>query len=451
MFKQGPRERGLAPIKNPESGARNRAFAKLVGYSLIGLVAFFVPVTIGGRSTIPLDHAATALATHARPAAIVFVCALILYGAAAPFLEGRWRTNTTQVIFSLLRVLGAVLTTMYLTTLGPSALFAPDMLPFLFDRLVLTVGLIVPIGALALGFLVGYGLLEFTGVLVQPIMRPVMRTPGWSAIDAVASFVGSYSIALLITDRVFREGKYTVREAAIIATGFSTVSATFMLVVAKTLGLLGSWNLYFWTTFLVTAVVTAITARLWPISGLEHPADRDPPLPAGQGRLKAALEAGLAQAAASKRLPDMLRETFTDGLRMAAMILPSIMAVGLLGLLAAKYTPLFDALGLLLYPFTWTARLSDPMLAAKSLASGFAEMFLPAILLKDADLGLKFVAAVVSVSQVLFLSASIPCVLATSIPLRFHDLLVIWYLRTALSILLTAPIAWLALSMGWLG
>ncbi len=71
--------------------------------------------------------------------------------------------------------------------------------------------------------------------------------------------------------------------------------------------------------------------------------------------------------------------------------------------------------------------------------------------MKDADVVLKFVAAVVSVSQVLFLSASIPCVLATSIPLKFRDLIVIWYIRTALSILLTAPIAFWAASNGWLG
>ncbi|MNN92275.1 hypothetical protein D3C81_2105320 [compost metagenome] len=84
------------------------------------------------------------------------------------------------------------------------------------------------------------------------------------------------------------------------------------------------------------------------------------------------------------------------------------------------------------------------------MASGLAEMFLPAILLKDADVALKFVAAVVSVSQVLFLSASIPCVLATSVPLKFRDLIVIWYIRTALSILLTAPVAFWAVSNGWL-
>ena len=430
--------------------SRTTAGLKLVIYSFIGIFFFFVPVTIGGKSTILLDHAATALATQLRPVALVLVCLLIAYGAFGPFVTGAWKKNLTEKIFSVLRLLGLVATAMYLANIGPASLFTPDMLPFLFDKLVLSVGLIVPIGALALAFLIGYGLLEFTGVIVQPVMRPIWRTPGWSAIDAVASFVGSYSLALLITDRVYKEGKYTAREAAIVATGFSTVSATFMIIVARTLGLMESWNLYFWTTFFVTFIVSAITARLWPLSRMDHPEDRDMPLPVGKGRIETAIDAGITQAQSAPKLLPLLWATFLDGLRMASMILPSIMAVGLLGLLAAKYTPLFDVLGLALYPFTWLAQFSDPMLAAKSMAAGLAEMFLPAILLKDADVALKFVAAVVSVSQVLFLSASIPCVLATSVPLKFRDLIIIWYIRTALSILLTAPVAFWAVSNGWL-
>jgi nucleoside recognition membrane protein YjiH len=231
--------------------SRGPAIARLILYSLFGLFVFFVPFELAGRSTIALDHAATAVVTHARPLAVTFVCLLILYGAVAPLRDGSWRRSTTTTVFTGLKLLGVLLTALYLAGIGPAALFAPDMLPFLFDKLVLSVGLIVPIGALALGFLVGFGLLELTGVLVDRIMRPVWRTPGWSAMDAVASFVGSYSLALLIADRVFREGKYTVREAAIIATGYSTVSATFMIIVAKTLGLMAVWNLYFWTTLVV--------------------------------------------------------------------------------------------------------------------------------------------------------------------------------------------------------
>ena len=130
------------------------------------------------------------------------------------------------------------------------------------------VGLLVPIGAVFLALLVSYGLLEFIGVMVQRVMRPIWRTPGRSAIDAVASFVGSYSLGLLITNRIYKEGKYTARESAIIATGFSTVSATFMVIVAKTLDLMGQWMTYFWVTFLVTFMVTAITVRIWPLNSI---------------------------------------------------------------------------------------------------------------------------------------------------------------------------------------
>src|SRR5699024_7084183 len=113
--------------------------------------------------------------------------------------------------------------------------------------------------------IVGYGLLEFVGVFLQPVMRPIWKTPGRSAVDAVASFVGSYALGLLITNRVFKEGKYTIKEATIIATGSSTVSVTFMVIIATTLDLMDIWNTYFWVTLIVTFAVTAITVRIWPL------------------------------------------------------------------------------------------------------------------------------------------------------------------------------------------
>lgn len=57
--------------------------------------------------------------------------------------------------------------------------------------------------------------------------------------------MGSYSIGLLITNRVYLQKQYSAREAIIIATGFSTVSAAFMVIVGKTLGLMEFWNLFF--------------------------------------------------------------------------------------------------------------------------------------------------------------------------------------------------------------
>jgi nucleoside recognition membrane protein YjiH len=430
--------------------SQGRALARLLGYSLVGLLVFFLPFELGGRSTILLDHASSALQLHARPLVIGLALLFMLYGSLQPLLSGSWRSSLTHAVFSALKLLGLAIGLAYLAGIGPAPLYQPGMLPFLFDKLVLTLALIVPLGALALVFLIGFGLLELIGVLMQPVMRPIWRTPGKSAIDAVASFVGSYSIGLLITDRMYRQGHYSVREAAIIATGFSTVSAPFMVIIAKTLDLMPVWNLYFWGAMLVTFSVTAVSARLYPLARLPSASIPEAQLRAGESRLRAAWNAGLAQAGAAPSLGAALRDSFLDGLRMTAAILPSILAVGLLGLLAAQYTPLFDAIGLLFYPLTWLFGLSEPMEVARAIAAGLAEMFLPAMLLKDAEPLVRFVTAIVSVSSVLFLSASIPCVLATRIPLRLRDLLLVWLQRTLLSLVFSIPLAYLAHYMGWL-
>lgn len=426
------------------------AALRMLAYSSLGLVMFFLPLEIAGKTTILFDHAATWLATQQRPLAIAFVLALMAWGAASPFVSGRWRASTTATVFSALKVLGLVLALMYLTGTGPAVLFQKDMLPFLFDKLALTVGLIVPLGAVALAFLVGFGLLELVGVLMQPVMRPIWRTPGHSAIDAVASFVGSYSVGLLITNRVYLDGKYTAREAAIIATGFSTVSAAFMIIVAKTLNLMDAWNFYFWSTFVIAFAVTAITAWIPPISRMDNTGGVSDALPAGRSRWQAAWDAGMHQARSAPSIWRVLAENLRDGIAMTSAVVPTILAVGLIGLLLARYTPVFDLLGLLLVPFVWVAGLAEPMLTAKALASGLAEMFLPAIQLKGADPVVRYVAAVVSVSSVLFFSGSIPCVLATRIPLSLRQMVAVWFVRTVLSLLMAAAVGHFALAQGWI-
>ena len=427
------------------------ALIQLIVFSAIGLVMFFVPFTIGEKSTILFDHGATYLVTQQHTLSVTLLFLLMLYGVSKPFIDGSWHKNITHMIMTAFKVIGLVLAVMYVAGAAPAFMMEADMLPFLFEKLALPVGMIVPIGALILAFLVGFGLLEMVGVLMQPVMKPIWKTPGSSAIDAVASFVGSYSIGLLITNRVYLQKQYSAREAIIIATGFSTVSAAFMVIVAKTLGIMEFWNLFFWSTLVITFIVTAITARIPPISLFDDKVDR-PTLDHVRGkRLAAAFDLGLSTSRQATDLKQILWSNFRDGLTMAAAIVPSIIAVGLTGLLLAKYTPVFDALGLLLYPFTWLAGLPEPLVAAKGMSAGLAEMFLPALLLSDADILTRYVAGVISISSVLFFSAMIPCVLATEIPVSVGKMVVIWFERVVLSILLAAAFGQLALYMNWIG
>lgn len=425
------------------------AILQMLGFSILGIGLFFIPFEIGGKKTIAFDHIASYLVAQQRTLAVVLLFVLMVYGVISPIITGLWRRSFTDGVLTLFKVAGLVLAILYIAQVAPDGIMAKDMMPFLFEKLALPVGMIVPIGALMLSFLLGFGLLEMMGVLMQPVMRPIFKTPGMSAIDAVASFVGSYSVALLITDRVYRQGQYSAKEAVIIATGFSTVSTAFMVIVAKTLGLMSVWNFYFWSCLIITFVVTAITARLPPIKNMDNTHAREASDEAKSG-IKDAWQAGLDVAKRSDGLVKILWSNLFDGIKMAAAIVPSIISIGLLGLILAKYTPLFDVLGVALYPFTYIGGLSEPMLVAKGLSSGLAEMFLPALLLADADVLTRYVTAVVSISAIIFFSAMIPCVLATSIPVSVGKLVLLWFVRTALSILLACAVGHWAMGMGWL-
>ncbi|MBO1513734.1 YjiH family protein [Metabacillus sp. BG109] len=422
---------------------------KFFVYSFIGAFIFFVPITIEEKSSIMLDHIVSFIQLHTSSILPYYALLIIAAGAIYPFISGVWKRSIVNLIFSLFKVLGLFVGIMLVFNFGPAWLFDPSMGPFLFDKLVVPVGLLVPIGAVFLALLVGYGLLEFIGVLTQTIMRPIWKTPGRSAIDAVASFVGSYSIGLLITNRIYKEGKYSAKEAAIIATGFSTVSATFMVIVAKTLGLMEMWNMYFWLTLIVTFAVTAITVRIWPLSKMKDEyykgSTPQPEIKISGNLFTAAWDEAKETVASSPRLLDNIWMNMKDGLQMAMAILPSILSIGLLGLVLAEYTPVFDWIGYIFYPFTALLQLPEPMLVAKASALSIAEMFLPALLVTESVLIVKFVIAVVSVSAIIFFSALVPCIVSTEIPISIPKLIIIWIERVILTLIIVTPLAFILL------
>ncbi|HHW5947455.1 TPA: YjiH family protein [Staphylococcus aureus] len=423
------------------SNAQQPSAWRFFVYSLVGILCFFIPFTINGNNTIFVDHVHLAIRSIIGPLMPYVALIMILIGTALPIVRRTFMTSITNLVITLFKVAGAMIGIMYVFKIGPSILFKANYGPFLFEKLMMPLSILIPVGAIALSLLVGYGLLEFVGVYMEPIMRPIFKTPGKSAVDAVASFVGSYSLGLLITNRVYKQGMYNKREATIIATGFSTVSATFMIIVAKTLGLMPHWNLYFWITLVITFVVTAITAWLPPISNESteyyNGQEGEQEVAIEGSRLKTAYAEAMKQNALTPSVWDNLK----DGLEMTVGILPSILSIGFLGLIVANYTPFIDWLGYIFYPFIYIFPIADQALLAKASAISIVEMFLPSLLVTKAAMSTKFVVGVVSVSAIIFFSALVPCILATEIKIPVWKLIIIWFLRVALSLLITIPVA----------
>ena len=430
------------------------AWAKFIICSAIGIFMFFISIrlTIGGvtRNTIPLDHlhhfARSLFGPMAAGRQQIVALVIMIIGAIYPFVKKIWKQNTMQIVFTFFKVMGAVAGIMHVFTLGPAVLHQSNLLPFLFNVLCVPLAFLIPIGSLFLYFLTNYGLMEFVGSYLQPAMRKVWRTPGRSAVDAVASFIGSYALSMLITDKLYQEGKYNKQEAAIILTGFSTVSVTFLVVVANAYGLMERWNFFFWTTLLVTFAATAVTARIFPLSKIPReyyelatPTQEEP---IKSNRFKVSVDGAIRVAASSGNVGKNMFDSFKAGCRMIITILPTIMSIGLTGMLIAEFTPVFNIVGYIFFPFTALVQVPDALLAAQALATGIIEMFLPAAFLTaDHALHTRYVVAVSGVSAVIFFSAVVPCILSTKVPLKVSQLVIIWVERLILSILFSGIIA----------
>ncbi len=413
-------------------------------FSAVGIFMFFIPVTFMGKNSIPIDHVITMIRKipYLGP---LYVVIITIWGVARAVRLKKYASSFTDAFFFITNLIGTAFCAMVYFNVGPEWFLDKNIAPYIFNAVAVSVTILIPVGSIFLAFLVDYGLMECIGELMAPIMRPVFHTPGRAAIDAVASFVGSYSVGLIITNNVYRKGGYTAREAAIIGTGFSTVSATFMIIVAKTLGIIEHWNLYFWITLTVCFAVTAITLRLPPLSRIPdtlYPGA----VPEGNvvyesdGRLKRAWKIGVRTGAEAPGLFEIAKDNLRYGIVMASGVGAAIMFFGVGALLISKYTAFFDYTAWIYYPFFKLLGTPDAMLAAKAASTSIADMFLPAILCKDTALTTRFVIAVVCISEVLFFSGMLPCLTMTDIPLKMREIFIIWFERVAFSILLATPI-----------
>lgn len=437
----------MATTTSDSDSKKSKAIFKFIVWSFLGSFIFFVPVTLNGTTTIPLDHILTAIQNTVPWFGPLFALIVIVIGGILPFYDKSWNRDKVTTALSLLKLLGIVAGFMAYFRFGPDWLMKEDVLPFLWTKVAIPVAIIVPLGSIFLTFIICYGLMEFIGVLMRPVMRPIWKLPGRAAVDAVTSFVGSFAIAMFLTNRIFKEGKYTEKEAAIILTGFSSVSASFMVIVAKTLDLMESWNMFFWTTLLVTYLVSAITTRIYPLKSIRNEYYRGSGYPeqALEGNLlRNALQSGFAAAEKSGPLHSNIRTNLKDGMAMTFRLISTIISVGLVSFVLVKTTPVFDYIGYIFYPFTWLTRLPDPELVAKVTAVAGAEMFIPSAIvasIEGVDVISKFVVGVVSISLILFFSGSIPCILATDVRLGLKNLMIIMLERAILTLLIAAPIA----------
>ncbi|ELY50921.1 YjiH family protein [Natronolimnohabitans innermongolicus] len=446
---------------------------KFIAAFTIGAFVFLLPVQYEGQTTIPLDVMMNEIQAFSMTAVEIFAFALIAGGAVLTTVsELHYRgvinvsENTEQTLqldywqttapFWLFRVAGLFLASAILLGAGPEWLIGDAVTNTAWSALVITVALVIPLGAIFVNLLAELGGLQFVGTLAQPIMRPLFNLPGRSALDSAASWLGSFSIGYYLTRNVFDRGGYNKREVFVICTCFATANLGTVGAVAAILDILHIFPLVVLLYVIATLTVAAILVRIPPLSTIPEEYIAEPsPEPQFTGTVgdyfRFAFNEGVRTA---KEGDSILRSAvvgFIDGVKLSGMIIGTVLTIAMAVLIIEENSAAFEYLAAPFVPLMTILGIPDPEAAAVGIILGGAEYFIGAIYVVEADLMTKVFVVIVTSAQAIFFAASAPMMvdMFDDIPMRFRDLLLLLILRTALLIpiaaVLTHAVAYLGL------
>ncbi|WP_188454657.1 YjiH family protein [Virgibacillus oceani] len=420
--------------------------------SLIGIFLFMTPVPTDDGMTIPIAVLAEWVQDKLA-GQLSFIMMLIIVITAILSVWGKLmgdKLNRTPFFKQLLnvspfwtitRVAAAVFAVMVYYRLGPEAIHGPDTGQLLLDDLLHVLFAVFLFAGLFLPLLMNYGLLDLFGTLMKKVMRPLFRLPGRSSVDSLASWVGDGTIGVLLTSKQYEDGYYTKREAAIIGTTFSVVSITFTLVVINQVEL-GYMFVPFYLTVLAAGLVAAlIMPRIPPLSSKPNTyineawGDIEEDVPEGYNSLTYGYKKAIDQAKKESDVFKFFKEGGQNILDMWMGVAPVVMAIGLVALIIATYTPIFTWLGIPFIPLLELMQVPFAEAASETILVGFADMFLPSILATpiEADIT-RFIIAALSVTQLIYMSEVGGLLLGSKIPVSIKDLFIIFILRTIITL-----------------
>lgn len=441
-------------MKNPQTHSIVN-YLKFIIPSLIGIVLFMIPIQFEGKMTIPVALLANWLQESlaeflpAIATGIMLVTALFTLIAKwvrpsfmmdRPFLKNLFDVTP---FWTITRVLGTIFAVLTLFNWGPEWIWSENTGGLLLMDLIPVLVTVFIFAGLFMPLLMDFGLLELTGTLLTRLMRPLFTLPGRSSIDCLASWLGDGTIGVLLTNKQYEDGFYTKREAAVIGTTFSVVSITFTIVVLEQMELGHLFGPYYLTIALAGFAAAIILPRIPPLS---RKADTyyngskgslDETVPANTSVWKWGVHQA-TERAKGNRFSQMLLNGIKNVFDMWMGVLPIVMALGTLAVIIAEYTPVFKWLGAPFIPLLSLLQIPEATEAAQTMVVGFADMFLPAVIgsgIIESELT-RFVIACVSVTQLIYMSEVGGLLLGSKVPVNFKDLLIIFLLRT----LITLPI-----------
>lgn len=436
---------------NTTSSINTKNLLKFFLFSAFGVLMFLVPIPQGESFTTLLDFLKTGLKNILGGSLSYIILIIMSVSTIVSTIDMIFKPDVirknhylskafvTTPFYLASKYIGLLFTCMVVLGFGPEIITSIDSGGTIID-LCGTLFCIVLSFSFLLPFLTDCGIMEFLGVLLKPIVRPLFKVPGRASVDLMASWFGASNAAVILTREQYMNGFYTKREAGYIMTNFSLVSIPFCLLIANTVGVDHLFPAFYLTVCIVGIVLAVIIARIPPIRTIPDTYKEtvgkqlNEDVPVEKKTLSYALELSCERAEKFS-----IKNVLHGGLEVVAGMLfdliPIVITWGTIALIVATYTPVFEYLSYPMGVFLNLLGVEEAFAVAPATLVGFADMFIPALLITGVtSVKTKFIIGVLSLVQIIYLTEVGTIIMKSEIPLKLGKLFIIFLERTIIAI-----------------
>lgn len=437
-----------------KGSSNGNARLKFAIFSIIGIFIFFINITINEKTSVPLIHAINSvkglLGARNLQIMAMLVCISVLITSLIArfgkndinFLKAHHKKDTWFSYFTY--TTAAIFSVMIVLDIGPA--FILDKAVGLSSiRVASDIVVAIVVASVLVTFLVEYGLLEFLGKLLEPVMRIVFKIPGKAAVDALSSFVASPAVGVMITNGLYKKKVYTAKEACAITTCFSFASIGGFAFLSGLAGCADYFSHVVITALILGFIMAMIMVRI-PILCWKKDVYYDGTLQTPQERKSEryssktffnALDDGLNKAQSTHI--SIFYSALVGGAGFAQKVCAYIVSLSVIFLTIANYTSIVQYIGKPIEPILVLLGMPQAEIIAPGVLVGFFAMSLPATLAAGKVSAMAaFFVVVLSTCQIIFFTESANAMLESEMPLSFLDLLLIFLIRTVILIPLVA-------------
>ena len=428
---------------------------KFVIPSLLGAALFLIPMYVGGKFVLGVSIFCDIIQGWMTPIVDPLAILFLTIAVVVPIMNMVFKpkiiseNKTLRSLFDIsplilvVRIIGLVYVVCYLFKIGPEMIWN-DATGGEAYYIVTTILTLMVGTSFLISLLTDFGIMDFVGIMVRRLMKPLFTLPGRASLDCIASWVGSSLTGALLTSTQYKDGFYSKREACVIMTCFSTAAFSFIFVLARVCGL----EAYFLPSVLViyAAVIPCaiILPRIYPLSKAKDEYVGGAPeileeVPAGLNKTQWALQNAVDRASQMTVKKFLLKGVQTI-CSVWFDVLPMVMFVACTGMIINEYTPIFKIVTKPLVPIISLMGFAEAEAAAPMLIAGFLDQFLPIAMAGSISaIDTRFFVFCVAIAQIIYLSEIGVMMIRSKLDFNLGKIFLVFVERTILSM----PIIWI--------